>query len=62
MNNLAMLYKHQGRYGEVEPLLVKTLEIQRRVLGQEHPNALAVMNNLAMLYKHQGRYGEADHC
>ncbi|MCH8133033.1 MAG: tetratricopeptide repeat protein, partial [Myxococcales bacterium] len=39
---------------------VKTLEIQKRVLGEEHPSTLSTMNNLAILYEDQGRYDEAE--
>ena len=34
MNNLALLYKRQGRYDKAEPLFVKTLGLMRRVLGE----------------------------
>ena len=50
MNNLASLYMDQGKFAKAEPLLVKTLEVSRRVLGEEHPDTLessACENNLA---------------
>ena len=50
MNNLALLYFNRGRYYEAETMHVKTLEIQKRVLGEEHPDTLDSMGNLAILY------------
>ncbi len=41
-------------------LHLKTLEIKRRVLGEEHPSTLVSMNNLALVYSRQGRYDEAE--
>jgi len=60
MQNLALLYKDQGRYDEAEPLNLEMLEIRRRVLGDEHPDTLALMSNLASLYQKQGRLAEAE--
>ena len=60
LNNLAFLYKLQGRYGEAEPLLQHVLTARERVLGAEHPDTLASLNNLAVVYQIQGRYGEAE--
>ncbi|MFZ1413473.1 MAG: tetratricopeptide repeat protein [Defluviicoccus sp.] len=60
LNNLAGLYKAQGRYGEAEPLYKEALQASREVLGARHPNTLSSLNNLAMLYDSQGRYGEAE--
>ena len=42
-----MSLKRERRYGEAEVLLRQTLEIQRRVLGPEHPSTLLIMSNLA---------------
>ena len=47
MNNLAVLYKDQGRYDEAEPLYLETLETRKRVLGDDHPDTLGSMNALA---------------
>ncbi len=60
MNNLAALYRAQGRYGEAEPLYRETLQLSREVLGPRHPNTLGSMNNLAALYDSQGRYRDAE--
>jgi tetratricopeptide (TPR) repeat protein len=60
LNNLAVLYKSQGKYAEAEPLYERALEIRERVLGAEHPDTTTSLNNLAVLYKSQGKYREAE--
>jgi CHAT domain-containing protein len=42
VNNLAELYRTQGRYGEAEPLYRRALATNEKVLGPEHPATLAV--------------------
>ncbi|OUL34866.1 tetratricopeptide repeat protein, partial [Nostoc sp. 106C] len=60
LNNLAYLYKSQGRYSEAEPLYLQALSLRRRLLGEEHPDVATSLNNLAVLYESQGRYSEAE--
>ncbi|MEM9817189.1 MAG: tetratricopeptide repeat protein [Cyanobacteria bacterium P01_D01_bin.6] len=60
LNNLATLYKNQGRYSEAEPLLQEALVMRKRLLGNEHPDVATSLNNLAGLYRNQGRYSEAE--
>jgi len=60
LNNLASLYKSQGRYEEAEPLLLQALESRRSLLGKNHSDVASSLNNLAYLYKLQGRYEEAE--
>jgi tetratricopeptide (TPR) repeat protein len=57
---LGVGWKDQGRYREAIPVHAETLELRRRVLGEEHPDVAASLNNLAALYDDQGRYGEAE--
>jgi tetratricopeptide (TPR) repeat protein len=45
--NLPTLYTEQGRYDEAEPLYLEILEIQRRVLGDDHPDTAIFLYNLA---------------
>jgi hypothetical protein len=40
---------HQSRYAEAEKLQEDTLDIQRRVLGPDHPNTAASVYNLAIV-------------
>jgi hypothetical protein len=38
LNNLAGLYRAQGRYGEAEPLYRRSLQIVEQQLGADHPD------------------------
>ena len=60
LNNLAGLYKSQGRYEEAEPLFQRSLQIREQQLGAEHPDTASSLNNLALLYESQERYEEAE--
>ena len=60
LNNLAVLYKSQGRYSEAEPLYLQALELRKRLLGEDHPDVATSLNNLAVLYNSQGRYSESE--
>ena len=60
MNNLAELYRSQGRYGDAEPLLKRSLVILEKALGPGHPDVALGLSNLAGLYWKQGRYGDAE--
>ena len=60
LNNLAELYRAQGRYAEAEPLYKRSLAIKEKALGPEHPDVAKVLNNLAFLYDNQGRYADAE--
>ena len=44
----------QGRYTEAATMYRETLEVQTRVLGQEHLDTLAMVMNLANALKAQG--------
>ena len=58
LDNLALLYKVQGRFAEAEPLYKRALEIhKKRPFDPDLPTAL---NNLALLYDAEGRYAEAE--
>ena len=60
LNNLAGLYRKQGRYSEAEPFLLEELALRKRLLGEEHTNVGQSLNHLAYLYYEQGRYSEAE--
>ncbi len=60
LNNLAALYKAQGRYAEAEPLHKRALAIFEKALGPKHPDVAQSLNNLAVLYATQGKYAEAE--
>ncbi|HBB30389.1 MAG TPA: kinesin, partial [Cyanobacteria bacterium UBA9273] len=54
LNNLALLYKSQGRYSEAEPLYRQALAMRQELLGQRHPDVATSLNNLALLYQAKG--------
>jgi len=60
LNWVARLYYVQGRYGEAEPLYVRSLLIREQHLGTDHPDVAYSLDRLASLYHLQGRYGEAE--
>jgi tetratricopeptide (TPR) repeat protein len=60
LNNLAELYRTQGRYDQAEPLYLQALELRKRLLGEDHPDVATSLNNLAELYNSQGRYDRAE--
>jgi tetratricopeptide (TPR) repeat protein len=60
MYNLANLYRAVGRYDDAERLHKKTLEIRRRILGQEHVDTLHSLNSLANVYRDQRRFADAE--
>ena len=59
LNNLAIVYQSQGKYGEAEALHKRALAIRERALGATHPEVAQTFNNLANVYKEQGKYVEA---
>jgi len=57
---IAPLYDKEGRYGEVEKLYKRALDINEKALDPWHPDVADSLNNLALLYTQQGRYDEAE--
>jgi tetratricopeptide (TPR) repeat protein len=60
LNNLASLYKSQGKYSEAEPLYLDALEMTKRLFTGDHPYVASSLNNLAVLHHNQGKYSEAE--
>ena len=60
MTALAALYQEEGKYSEAEPLLTKTLEMDRRVLGPKHSTTATCLTSLAELRLAQHRDAEAE--
>jgi tetratricopeptide (TPR) repeat protein len=60
LNNLALLYKSQGKLAEAETLLKQALAITQRLFADDHPNVAQSLHNLAYLYQSQGRLAEAE--
>ena len=60
MNNLASFYWMQHRYMDAHPYYVKTLDLSRQILGEDHPNTLRSMHNLASSFEYLGQSAEAE--
>jgi len=59
LNNLADLYRSQGKYEEAGPLYDICLGIYEKALGIDHPCIATVLNNIADLYFSKGNYEKA---
>ncbi len=59
LNNLAELYRLQGRYAEAEPLYERSLAIREKALGAEHPHVATSLENYSALLRKTGRDAEA---
>ncbi|MBV6628246.1 MAG: CHAT domain-containing protein [Rivularia sp. (in: Bacteria)] len=60
LNNLAELYRIQANYADAQPLLIESIEMRKRLLGENHPDVAQSLNNLAAFYVIQGNYSEAE--
>ena len=49
LNNLAELYRDQGKYAEAEPLYQRALAIYEQQLGASHPTTQIVRRNYTSL-------------
>lgn len=59
MVNLAAVYVTAARYGEAEPLLIRSLELRERQLGADHPLVAATLLHYSILLRQTGRGREA---
>ncbi len=60
LNNLAELYRAQGRYAEAEPHYQRALAILEKVLGPEHPDVATSLENYAALLRETEREDQAE--
>jgi non-specific serine/threonine protein kinase/serine/threonine-protein kinase len=60
MYTMAVTYRGLGLYSRAQPLQERALEIQRRVLGPQHPDTLRSMNLLANTLGDEGHDVEAE--
>ncbi len=60
LDDLAVLLRDQGRYGDALPVAEQTLAARTRVLGSSHQDTLASANTLALVYTSLGRLEEAE--
>jgi tetratricopeptide (TPR) repeat protein len=49
-----------SRYADAEPLYRRSLAIQEKALGPNHPDVANSLNNLALLYQTKARYADAE--
>jgi tetratricopeptide (TPR) repeat protein len=59
LNNLAELYRIQGRNALAEPLYRRTLVILEKSVGPQHQRVGITLNNLAEVHGTQGRWEDA---
>jgi tetratricopeptide (TPR) repeat protein len=60
LNNLAAVYHTQGKYTMAEPLYNRSLDIKKRLHGEEHPEVALNVHNLAVLYSARRMYPVAE--
>jgi CHAT domain-containing protein/Flp pilus assembly protein TadD len=60
LNNLAVAYKAQGKYGESEGIHQRALAIREKALGVSDLKVAESLNNLANVYQLQGKYAQAE--
>ncbi len=58
-NNFASLMQDMGEYEKALKLYEYSLEISKKVLGEEHPSTVTTISNLAGIYKAMGEYEKA---
>ncbi|KAF2004693.1 FabD/lysophospholipase-like protein [Amniculicola lignicola CBS 123094] len=56
----AMCLHADGKFNEAEDAFAQVMEMEKKVLGEEHPGTLASISNLALTYINQGRWKEAE--
>jgi tetratricopeptide (TPR) repeat protein len=56
----AMCLYEDGRWDEAEIPITQVLDIDKRMLGTDHPSTLSSMANLASTYRNQGRWDAAE--
>ncbi|KAI9703387.1 MAG: hypothetical protein M1820_005859 [Bogoriella megaspora] len=60
MDNLASIFRVQGRLIEAQAVSERVTQSLQRVLGKEHPTTLSSMNNLAMTLMQREEFAEAE--
>lgn len=53
-------YASQVQYSKAESLNVQSLELRKRLFGEDHPDVAQSLNNLACVYYSLARYSEAE--
>ncbi|CAM9892229.1 unnamed protein product [Ectocarpus fasciculatus] len=58
-SRLAHVLQEQGKYAEAEPLYRRSLAVDEKVCGPDHPQVAIDLTNLAGVLEAQGEYAEA---
>lgn len=59
-NRLAQLYATTGNYNRAETFYLRSLEILRKLYGNNHPDFASGLYQLALLYRNMGYYNKAE--
>jgi tetratricopeptide (TPR) repeat protein len=60
LHNVGQCLHNNGQYREAEQIHRQVLELNKKVLGPEHPDTLTSMNNVATALSNQGNYHKAE--
>jgi len=60
LNNLSNLYTEMGRFEEAESLMIQSLELTKKIYGENDSTYTYSLNNLAGLYQSMGHYQKAE--
>ena len=60
MQTMGKVYERLGLYPDAQSLLTRTLDIRRKSLGSESPEALETMDSLGIAFLDQGHYADAE--
>lgn len=60
MQTMGKVYDRLGLYPDAQSLLTRTLDIRRKALGSESPEALETMDSLGLTLLAEGHYAEAE--
>ncbi|HJT87469.1 MAG TPA: tetratricopeptide repeat protein [Bryobacteraceae bacterium] len=60
LNNLAQIYRFEGKYAEAEARYREAIDLWRKAFGPRNPDAAKGMLNLAALYHERGREAGAE--
>ena len=60
LNDLGLMYRDQGDYAQSEQLLMESLVMERKLLGDKHSELALMLNNLALVQQQKGNLTTAD--
>ena len=60
LNNVALIYRHNGRPKAAEAHYLHALQIYEKQLGRDHPDVASLLNNLGVFYSNERRFAEAE--